>query len=171
MNTKITYQKENDLYKPIKETLENVLNSKYSEFLLEITAYGHISNKIKEKISGNREIIFHFLKEASPDITGYVKNEDPMAFFFEGSDYFFIVIEVKTEKIKLDHIYQIKKYAELFDAKLALLITLEEIPEELKRLSKVNKQLLSNKEYQIVISQYDLVGVEFKEWFPKNPFK
>ena len=44
-----------------------------------------------------------------------------------------MVVEVKNEVIKLEDIYQTKKYADLFDAKYALLISPEEIPEELIR--------------------------------------
>src|SRR3972149_9068145 len=97
---------ERDYYKPIKAKLEELLGTKFSNFHLEITADKKFSNKLKTEISPNRDIIFHFLKEAAPDITGFIKGE-------YSSD--FIVVEIKNEEIKIDHIYQTKKNAELFN--------------------------------------------------------
>ena len=118
---------EKDYYKPIKETLEKLFRSKIKGDIvyLEITAYGNFSNELKRSIPNNLNIIFTFLKgkEFAPDITGFVKKE----YYSE-----FIVVEVKDEPIKLDHLYQIKKYAELLNAKYALLISTHEIPEEIK---------------------------------------
>jgi len=83
----------------------------------------------------------------------------------------FVVVEVKAEKLKLDDIYQTKKYAELFDAKYALLVTTEEIPEELKRLSKVIFSLLHIGEYRTFsLAQFDEKTNAFAEYFPENPF-
>jgi hypothetical protein len=58
------------------------------------------SNKLKAEIRDYRHIIFYFLKEVAPDITGFIKKD-------YSSD--FIVIEVKAEAVKLDHIYQTRK--------------------------------------------------------------
>jgi hypothetical protein len=162
---------EKEYYPIIKEKLEELMKKKYGEFYLEITADKHFSNKLKAKISKDRDIIFNFLRESSPDITGFIKNK----FLFpllEEDEYVFIVIEVKKEKIKLDNIYQIRKYSELFNAWLAILITLEEIPEEIKRLSKIVKNLLPKSSgTQTIIAQFNARENEFKEWFPKNPFR
>lgn len=150
------------------------MRKKFKDFHLEITADKHFSNKLKEKIGTKRDIIFSFLKEAAPDITGYIDIGElyHVVSFFKEDEYVFLVIEVKKEKLKLDDIYQTRKYAELFNAWLAILITLEEIPEEIKRLSRVVKPLLpKSDENQLVISYFDHKTNEFKDWFPKNPFK
>ena len=152
---------ERDYYKPIKAKLEELLGTKFSNFHLEITADKKFSNKLKTEISPNRDIIFHFLKEAAPDITGFIKGE-------YSSD--FIVVEIKNEEIKIDHIYQTKKYAELFNAKYALLVSTKEIPEEIKRLSKVVYSLLSSGGYRTTLVYFDAERKDLVEWFEKNPF-
>ena len=154
-------QKERGYYEPIKTKLEELIGTKFSNFYLEITADKKFSNKLKTEISPNRDIIFHFLKEAAPDITGFIKGE-------YSSD--FIVVEIKNEEIKIDHIYQTKKYAELFNAKYALLVSTKEIPEEIKRLSKVVYSLLSSGGYRTTLVYFDAERGDFVEWFEKNPF-
>ena len=66
------------------------------------------SNRLKSQIPQHRDLIFNFLREAAPDITGFIRKE-------YSTD--FVVVDVKNAVIKLDDIYQTRKYAELFDAK------------------------------------------------------
>ena len=163
---------EKTYYEPIKKKLEERFRSMSREFYLEITASKSFSNKLKRKISEKRNMIFSFLKEAAPDITGYVETDTLEQLFSWEEEYYFVVAEVKRTTIKLDDIYQVRKYSELFDARLTLLVTLEEIPEEIKRLSKVVKQLLSQPDGEkIIIAQFDPHRNDFREWYPKNPFK
>ncbi len=154
---------EREYYKIIKEKLEQLLTTKFSSFHLEITADKKFSNKLKAEVSQYREIVFTFLKAAAPDIAGFIKTE-------YGSD--FLIVEIKRETIKLDDIYQARKYAELFDAKYGLLVSTEEIPEEIKRLSRVVYSLLSLPAYKtLTIVHYDEEPKEFIQWFPENPFE
>ena len=159
--------KEKQLYKVIKEKLEEILKAKFYEVYLEITADTGFSNKLKSKIPKGREIIFNFLKKARPDITGFIK-ENLFSLFS-----YFIVVEIKSSSIELDDIYQTKKYAQLFGAKYALLISTDEIPEEIKRLDKtINPDFLSGAYgYRIVLVHFDINKKEFVEWYEKNPFK
>ena len=158
-------QKERDYYEPIKKKLENLLSKKTDQFHLEITADKRFSNKLKAEINkyGHRDIIFPFLKDAAPDITGFITEE---------SSSRVVVVEIKNEYIKIDDIYQTKKYAELFAAKYALLVSTKEIPEEIKRLSRGVYQLLSGGYGydKIILVQYDPEKNDFVEWFEKNPF-
>jgi len=157
--------KEKQLYEVIKEKLEEILKVKFNDFYLEITADTGFSNKLKSEIPRGREIIFNFLKKARPDITGFVK---------ENSFSYFIVVEVKNTSIELDDIYQTKKYAQLFGAKYALLISTNEIPEEIKRLDKTIYPHLLSGGYgyeRIVLVHFDINRKEFVEWYEKNPFK
>jgi hypothetical protein len=155
-------KKERRLYEPVRALLSETLKTKYGEFHLEITANKTFSNKLKSQVSLNRDIIFLFLKDAAPDVTGFVKEQYSVDF---------VVVEIKSEKLKLDDIYQTRKYAELFDAKLALLVTTEEIPEELKRLSKVVFSLLSLGAYRsFCLIQFDEKANAFVDYFPENPF-
>jgi len=108
-------------------------------------------------------LIFAFLKEAAPDITGFVKKDS-------ASLREFVVVEVKTTPIKLDDIYQTRKYAELFDARYALLISTSEIPEKITRLSRVVIPLLmlpANK--QLTLVRFGDEGRAIT-WLPECPF-
>jgi mRNA-degrading endonuclease RelE of RelBE toxin-antitoxin system len=154
---------EREYYETIKEKLEELFKAKFTSFHLEVTANKKFSNKLKAKVSEYREIIFYFLKEAAPDITGFIEKQ-------YSTD--FIVVEVKRDVIKLDDIYQTRKYAELFDARYALLISTKEIPEEIKRLSKPVYSLLSLPAYKrMAIVQYDEEARKFVQWFEGNPFE
>jgi len=159
--------KEKQLYKVIKEKLEEILKAKFYEVYLEITADTGFSNKLKSKIPKGREIIFNFLKKARPDITGFIK-ENLFSLFS-----YFIVVEIKSSSIELDDIYQTKKYAQLFGAKYALLISTDEIPEEIKRLDKAIYPYLLCGGYgyeRIVLVHFDINKKEFVEWYEKKPF-
>ncbi len=146
----------------IKGSLKELLETRTTNIHLEITANRKFSDKLKTEIREGREIIFHFLKEASPDITGFIKN-----------DYFsdFIVVEFKRQAIKLDNVYQAKKYRDLFSAKFTFLISLQPIPEEIKRLHKTTYHLLAGASTYdaFVIVHFDEASREFNEWFPENP--
>jgi hypothetical protein len=97
---------------------------------LEVTAYRTFTNTLKSQIEKHPDLIFAFLREAAPDLTGFVKKDST-------SPREFLVVAVKAQTIRLDDIYQTRKYAELFDARFALLISPSEIPEEIMRLSQV----------------------------------
>jgi hypothetical protein len=153
---------ERDFYPAVKDWLEKELRQRFQNVYLEITANRTFTKAIKEQIPSGREIIFNFLREAAPDITGFIKGQ------FQSE---FIVVEVKNEVIKLDDIYQTKKYADLFDAQYALLVSPEEIPEELIRLSRSVPNLLNLSHY---LKRFVLVRLEVESgntvWFEKNPF-
>ncbi|HJH28043.1 MAG TPA: hypothetical protein C5S37_15065 [Methanophagales archaeon] len=157
-------KKEKEYYETIKTRLEELLRGRGVNFHLEITANKRFSNRLKAEINRNRDIIFNFLREAAPDITGFIKKE-------YSSD--FIVVEIKARTIKLDDIYQTRKYAQLFDAKYALLISTQEIPEEIKRLAKVIHSLLSSGYgyERINLARFDTEKEKLSEWFEKNPFE
>lgn len=169
----MTGKKEERFYQPVKEALEsqvvdwtsNRLGAnpvgRFSNGHLEITAKKHFSNSLKAKVPKGREIIFRFLKEAFPDMTGYVERE----YYSE-----FIVVEIKAEELKLDDIYQARKYADLFDARYVLLISTEEIPEEIRRLSEVAWSMLQLTVNRITLVHFDPARNEFKGWLPENPF-
>jgi len=153
---------EKDYYEPIKKGFEELFNAK-RETHLEITANKNFSNKLKEQISDYRHIIFYFLKEVAPDLSGFIRRD-------YGTE--FIVIEVKDEVLKLDHIYQTRKYAELFDARFAFLVSTQEIPEEIKKLSKIIYSLLSLPAYKkLILVQFDKNTNRFVDWFEENPFE
>ncbi len=157
-------KQEKEYYPLIKTKIGKLMKAKVSNVYLEITAEKKFSNKLKNEIRPERNIIFNFLKDIAPDITGFVK---------DSSD--FIVIELKKERIKLDNIYQTKKYRELFNAKFTFLISLEPIPVEIKRLDKaMNNQLLQSGlpwSFAFVLVQFDRQQGKFVGWYPENPFE
>lgn len=153
---------EKDYYEAIKKEFEDLFSAK-GETYLEITANKTFSNKLKKEIPDYRHIIFYFLKEVAPDISGFIKSNYGTKF---------IIIEVKDEVLKLDHIYQTRKYSELFDTRFAFLVSTQEIPEEIKRLSKVIYPLLSLPAYsRLILVQFNIDTNQFVDWFEENPFE
>lgn len=157
-------EKEESYYPLVKQKFVELFEAKGCEIYLEITANKTFSNKIKGKIPDHRQIIFSFLRNVAPDITGFIE---------KGSLTDFVVFEIKNEQIKLDHIYQTRKYAELFNAKFAFLVSTKEIPEEIKRLSKVIHPLLySQSIYQDrTLVRFDKETELLEDWYPENPFQ
>jgi len=169
---------EKQLYEMVSESLRQRFVAKNYRCHLEVTAYGKFSELLKQAVE--HDIIFSFLKSKRdcPDVTGYVerhlrkddvppvrRNVLPLV------GYDFVTIEIKKEKIKLEHIYQAKRYADLFKAKYGFLLTTELIPEEIKRLSYVSA-ILSISQGTLKIAQVDVVdgGIFDNTWFPDNPF-
>src|SRR5216683_852505 len=154
---------ERALYESVKVWLERLLEQNYASVRLEVTAYKQFSNVLQSQIDPYRELVFAFLKEAAPDITGFVKKDS-------SSLREFVVVEVKTGPIKLDDIYQVRKYAELFDARYALLISTCEIPEKITRLSRVVYSLFALPAYkQLTLVRFEDNGSRCT-WFPDCPF-
>lgn len=132
---------------------------------LEITADKGLSNQLKAKIGSGRELIYLFLKkDARPDLTGFIEIP-PLVHF--------IAVEFKDETLTLDDIYQLKKYADLLDAKYSLLISTREIPEEIKRLRNAIPDLLSRSTgyNALTLVHYDSTNKSLLDWFPKDPFQ
>jgi len=167
---------EQALYEPIKEYLIAAFKTKFGgECYLETTANGTFSETIKGLV--RHDIIFSFLrKKASPDLTG---------FYLRESDYLPIpldevgvknpiTVEIKREKVTPQDIYQAKMYGDLFQAKYALLISPQPIPEEIKRLDKylfVTGRFMSG--WRLYIGQWITDGRNntISEWFPLSPFQ
>ncbi len=156
--------KERNYYPAVKTWLEALLQERFASVHLEVTANKTFSNTLKAQIDTTRDLIFSFLREASPDLTGFVKKDSQ-------SSREFVVVEVKLHSIKLDDIYQTRKYAELFDARYAILVSTHEIPEEVMRLSRVLfPYLLAIPAYkQVTLVRFGDNGKRI-EWFPGDPF-
>lgn len=154
--------KESDYYKPVEIVFDGLFRKKGSLYS-EITATGQPSNRIKEKIHDNRNIIFSFLKEARPDITGFSVGKYSEKFF---------VIEVKNEEIKLEHLYQIRKYIDLFDAYFGFLVSTKEIPAEIKKITNIQYSIMNIGQYRCFsLCQYDEEHKTIIDWHKENPFE
>lgn len=147
-------------YDLIAEELAKLFGEKGIDVHLEITARREMSGKLKAKIPPYMDIVLLFLRKIRPDITGYAESKG------------FVVVEVKN-KVDLDAIYQLKKYVDLLNAKFAFLVSLEPIPEDLKRL--LDRLVLISKlkpgtYYVFVLTHFDVRSGKFVEWFKENPF-
>lgn len=153
---------EKEYYPAIRNKLENLLGPRVDDLHLRITAEKGLSRQLKSHVRRDREIVFVFLNQARPDITGLMTRR--------GSTDF-VVVEVKKTQIKLDDIYQTRKYMDLLEARLALLVSVQPIPEEIKRLADATVMLLHTPSIRhwFVLTHFDPKDNEFKEWYPKNP--
>ena len=155
--------KEADLYEPIRQYLLAQFKDKFGNCFLEDTHTGIFSERIKNEISPYNEIIFSFLKKERPDLTGYIKSEYTTDF---------ITVEVKSDSITLDDIYQAKKYADLFQAKYGFLISQRVIPTVIKRLHNRTYILRTTVGYELLrLAQWSLSKRSIIDWFEKSPFE
>jgi hypothetical protein len=141
-----------------------MLKRRFSFCHMEITANGNFSRAIKEHIPQGREIVFHFLRQAAPDLTGFVTKEPGRGF---------VVVDMKTTTIRLKHVSQIRGYAELFGARWGLLLSTKELPEEFSRLHAVGSSIFSTLTGHGTITLGRLREQDGKwtaEWFPADPF-
>lgn len=153
---------ERQYYEPVRACIAALLDRGQSEFHVEITASRKFSNLLKSAVGDHRDIVFHFLAQAAPDLTGFIRTQ-------YSAD--FLVVEVKPSPLKLDDVFQVRKYAELLDAKYAILLSPAEIPEEIKRLHKVQCSLLALPAYKTVtLAQFDLTAGTIVDWYPNQPF-
>jgi hypothetical protein len=156
---------EADLYQPIKKALEELLATKGKLFYMEVTARKRWSEKLKGKIPQGRGIVFTFLKKR-PDLLGFIEGQFASKF---------VTVEVKERVIKLDDIYQAKLYKEVLDARYGFLVTVEPIPEEIKRLCNDTFSILHSSTDStygfLVIGHFDKISGQFIDWYENNPFE
>ena len=152
---------ERNLYGPVKSALEVLIRGKFGNCYLEITADG-FSDAIKRHVPQHREIIFKFLENARPDLTGFIEGEYNITNF--------VVAEVKGERLKPQHIYQTRMYADLLGAKYAVLISTSQIAEELKRLCRVIPALYFPSG-TLALTRFDAQSGALTDWHERNPFE
>lgn len=163
MAPRINRSLERELYPPVKDYLESVFRVKFGNCFLEVTANGRFSDALKSTIRS--DIIFSFLgRQASPDLVGFVESGSGLRDF--------ITVEVKRGKVNLDDVYQAKKYADLFQARYGLLVSLDPVPEEMKRLHQachVLYRFMSG--FRIYVGRFDEAKHDIAEgsWFPEPP--
>ncbi len=128
--------KEEDLYEPIKKTLQEKF-SVIGECHLEVTA-SKIGEEIKQLLDDQAVFILENEKK-KPDLMGYVSTVCQSA----SENKRLIVVEVKSDALRLNNIYQVKLYAEMFPAHYAFLISPRGFNEVHRRFLKVRRSLLS----------------------------
>lgn len=156
---------EKDLYEPIKKFLCSEFDARYGNCYLERTDRRNPSEKVKEAIPKDKDIIMAALPNKKPDLMG---------FYNDCGDKKLITVEIKLGAIKLEDVYQAKLYGDLFSAKYALLISTVQVPQLIKRLHKALHIFnLSRGERTIYIGQWQ--GKPHNEvikdsWCPDSPF-
>ena len=165
---------EKELYEPIKKYLKKGFTQKFGRCHLEVTAEGSFSDILKRAV--RNDIIFSFLgKKASPDLTGFTFTKPLDWSSWSSSDIQdFITVEIKRGKLTIQDVYQARMYGDLFQAKYALLISDESIPEEIRRLD----QRLFCVTYRYMSGWYLYIGEWSTEtnaigeyrWLPKPPY-
>jgi len=115
--------REESLYEPILKALKRVFSC-LGECHLEITAKRIFSNELKKAFD---DVALYMIKVEGffPDITGFVKTK-------YSTDI--ITVEVKPGKLMIKNIFQTKDYAQVFNAKYAILVSPKTISEERRRL-------------------------------------
>ena len=172
-NEKTRKPRERDLYAPIKEYLAKSFTQKFGNCYLEITAEGVFSSTLKSVV--RHDIVFYFLRKKAPDLVGFIarKQSEWVASFVPSIVQDYITVEIKKDKITLEDIYQAKMYGDLFQAKYALLISPERIPEEIKRLDQstyVTRRYMSG--WYVHVGQWiSMVSCIEQNWLPRSPFQ
>src|SRR5260370_11675700 len=125
---------EAELYEPVMSCLRSSFAVVGKNVNLEIAATRGLSEQVKRAIPKGSEILFSFLRQHRPDIIGVI----------EGGGLNLVVAEVKAKSLTLDDIYQAKQYKEVLGAKCGFLVTVEPIPEALRRICEPNWDILSS---------------------------
>jgi len=143
--------KEEALYEPIKNALWEAFIH-LGDCHLEVT-YRGLSNQLQRCLD-DFALFYIKIDKQIPDITGFVKTT-------YGKEI--VTVEVKSRIRKINDFFQAKRYAEVFDAKYAFLVSSETIPEQIRRFIKKRSTIYSfsyNK--RVIIAQFDETIQEFK---------
>jgi hypothetical protein len=84
-----------------------------------------------------------------------------------------ITVEVKAERPTTADMLQARNYGSAFDARYALLVSSEGLPEEVRRLCEKRYKLTEFYAYdKVVYGKFDVnVGsVAWESWYPRPPF-
>lgn len=164
---------ESALYEPIVKAL----CKKYAQYVhhFEITSNRTPSDTMKNVLQLSEVLYLGKFEKVFPDIMGYYITEvqkkptEALPTLIPS----IVVVEVKPRRIKVSDIYQIKKYAELFHAKDALLVSTEEMIIEVKKYLEHREDLLlfSRGETKIRIGRFNSQTNDFDPfWFPLTMF-
>lgn len=156
---------EAELYEPVMSCLRSSFAAVGKNVNLEIAATRGLSEQVKRAIPKGSEIVFSFLRQHRPDIIGVI----------EGGGLNLVVAEVKAKSLTLDDVYQAKQYKEVLGARCGFLVTVDPIPEDLRRMCEQNWDILSsasNSAYKfLAICQFDIAAGKFIDWFRDDPFQ
>jgi hypothetical protein len=155
------------LYEPVMSCLQSSFVAVGKSVHLEIAATKGLSEQVKRAIPKGNDIVFSFLRQHRPDIIGVIDGENVLNPL--------IVAEVKAKSLTIDNIYQTKKYKEVLGARGGFLVTVQPIPEDLRRLCNQNWDIwcsVSDGPHKfLAICQFDMAARRFIDWFRDDPFQ
>jgi hypothetical protein len=158
---------EADLYEPVVSCLRDAFAAVGRNVHLEIGATTGLSEQVKRAIPEGKEIVFSFLRQHRPDIIDVIEGAPPLSRLF--------IAEVKLKSLTLENVYQAKRYKDLLEAKGGFLVTVQPIPEDLRRLCAQNWDILSSASdsaYKfLAICRFGIATGKFIDWFRENPFQ
>lgn len=162
-------EREGRFYPGIRNALQSYFCSGSVNCLFEVTAEG-ISDKLQGELGD--EILFLLRsRELRPDILGHVEHPvGSKAFYFHE---FFVAAEVKEGSPTINDLFQAKKYGEIYEAAVTLLVSNEKPEERVVRLLKRRPVLL-----HLPMSMHSVYLCKFSEkngtidwWYPEPPRK
>jgi hypothetical protein len=158
---------ETELYDPVMSCLRASFAAVGKSVRFEIAATLGLSEQAKRAIPKGSEIVFGFLRQNRPDIVGVIEGDvflSPL-----------VVAEVKAKSLTLDNVFQAKRYKDLLQAKCGFLVTVQPIPEDLRRVCDQNWDILcsaSDSSYKfLTLCQFDIAAGKFIDWFREDPFQ
>lgn len=143
-------KKEEPLYEPIKNLLQTYFKRYVGDggrVYLEITANGQFSEELKEALD-DRALTILRVERFSPDITGFLQKKD-------SSSKELVTVEIKSDKIKINHIYRAKLYADVLNAKYGIIISPKRLQEEIRRFIKERYNIIYRTYGSLIIAQFD----------------
>lgn len=158
---------EQALYEPVLKDLDSHFK-KIGDPHLEVTGKGKKPSERLKKRLDDFSLYLITSERFIPDIMGYVVTSKSET--YESSDI--IVVEVKAKKVQVKDILQARGYGTVFDAQYALLISSEELPEEIRRFYDRRYGLAVHRGYERVkVGRFDDLYQRVVDWYPEPPFK
>jgi hypothetical protein len=160
-------ENERRLYSGVRDALQSYFCPGSIDCLFEVTAEG-VSNELQGKLRD--EILFLLgSRELRPDILGHVKHPiESEAFYYHE---FFVAAEVKEGAPTVNDLFQAKKYGEIYEAAITLLVSTEKPEERLLRLLKRNSVLLHlpMSMFSAYLCKFSAKDGNIDRWFPEQP--
>ena len=145
------------LYEPVLASLSEIFKP-HGEFYLEPTARTKLSDNLKSVLSD--QILFvHLVERFIPDLMGYIKRQGLQEI---------IVVEVKAGNLRLKDIFQVREYAEIFDATYAILVSPRPLSEEIRRILNQRPIHAYRSGYgSICVGCFDSSTNTITDWYPR----
>jgi len=160
-------EKEKRLYSAVRDALHSYFSPGSLDCIFEVTAEG-VSDVLQGKLQD--EVLFLLgSRELRPDILGHVEHPiESKAFYYHS---FFVTAEVKDGTPTVNDLFQAKKYGEIYEAAISLLVSTQKPEERLLRLLKRKSVLL-----HLPMSMFSAYLCRFLAkdgtidwWFPEHP--